>query len=126
MLTTISAHPRPSFVFVFVRFVSILDLEWRNGGRFGHFWRTPYILRINGQWRRYNIIFTLDAKGDLSREIAKQIKAGIANFTGKSDYQFGDITKNAVSKFTGKDDYKFGGVTKKLMGNLFSGKKGKK
>lgn len=64
--------------------------------------------------------------GDLSKEIAQRTTKGVANFTGKSDYQFGDITKTAFKNYTGKDEYEFGDVTKKLMGNLFSGKKGKK
>ena len=62
----------------------------------------------------------------MSKEIAKRTKDGVANFTGKSEYKFGDITKTAFKNYTGKDEYEFGDVTKKLMGNLFSGKKNKK
>ena len=32
-------------------------------------------------------------------------KQMIRDFTGKQDYQFGDLTKSAVAKFTGKDEY---------------------
>ena len=44
------------------------------------------------------------------------------DFTGNTDYKFGDITKTAVSKFTGKDEYEFGDVSKKL-GQMFFGNK---
>ena len=64
--------------------------------------------------------------GDLSKELAKRTKSGILKYTGKDSYKFGDITAKAIKDYTGKDDYQFGDVTKKLMGNLFSGKKGSK
>jgi len=64
--------------------------------------------------------------GDLSKEMSKRTTEGVANFTGKADYKFGDITTTAFKNYTGKDEYEFGDVTKKLMGNLFSGRKGKK
>jgi len=64
--------------------------------------------------------------GDLSKELAKRTKSGVLNYTGKDSYQFGDLTATAIKNYTGKDDYQFGDVTKKLMGNLFSGKKGSK
>ncbi len=35
----------------------------------------------------------------------------------------GDITKKALTGFTGKDEYEFGDVTKKLMGDLFGKRK---
>ena len=63
--------------------------------------------------------------GDLSKEISKRTTAGIANYTGRDTYRFGDVTKTAFKNYTGKDEYEFGDVTKKLMGNLFSGRKGK-
>ena len=44
------------------------------------------------------------------------------DFTGNTNYKFGDITKTAVSKFTGKDEYEFGDVSKKL-GQMFFGNK---
>ena len=44
------------------------------------------------------------------------------DFTGNTDYKFGDITKTAISKFTGKDEYEFGDVSKKL-GQIFFGNK---
>ena len=58
--------------------------------------------------------------------MSKRTTEGVANFTGKADYKFGDITTTAFKNYTGKDEYEFGDVTKKLMGNLFSGRKGKK
>merc|ERR1712194_301852 len=46
----------------------------------------------------------------------------VRDFTGNTNYKFGDITKTAVSKFTGKDEYEFGDVSKKLGQMFFSNK----
>ena len=51
--------------------------------------------------------------------VAKRTSEGVLNYTGKSDYKFGDISKTFAKNITGKDDYEFGDVTKKIMGNLF-------
>jgi len=83
---------------------------------------TKYLLTSLHNERFSNFYF-LQKQGDLSKEIAKRTKVGVANFTGKENYQFGDITKTAFKNYTGKDEYEFGDVTKKLMGNLFSNKK---
>ena len=47
-------------------------------------------------------------------------------FTGKSDYQFGDLTKTFVSNFTGKGEYQFGDITKRVGQMLFGNKQVKK
>ena len=43
--------------------------------------------------------------GDLSKEVAKRTSEGVLNYTGKSDYKFGDISKTFAKNITGKDDY---------------------
>ena len=48
------------------------------------------------------------------------------DFTGNTEYKFGDITKTAVSKFTGKDEYEFGDVSKKLGQMLFGNKQARR
>jgi len=58
------------------------------------------------------------------------IKTSITDYTGKKDYEFGDITKAAVAKagdavleFTGKEDYEFGDITKRVVNNIGEGVK---
>ena len=58
------------------------------------------------------------------------IKSSITEYTGKPEYEFGDITKAAVSKagdavldFTGKDEYVFGDITKTVVSNVGEGVK---
>jgi len=58
------------------------------------------------------------------------IKTSITDYTGKKDYEFGDITKAAVAKagdavleFTGKEDYEFGDITKTVVNNIGEGVK---
>lgn len=55
----------------------------------------------------------------ISYTVAKRTSEGVLNYTGKSDYKFGDISKTFAKNITGKDDYEFGDITKKVMGNLF-------
>ena len=50
------------------------------------------------------------------------VRVQVRDFTGNTEYKFGDITKTAVSKFTGKDEYEFGDVSKKLGQMLFGNK----
>ena len=54
-------------------------------------------------------------------------KAGdaVLEFTGKEDYEFGDITKTVVNNigegvkdFTGKDEYQFGDITKTIWSKI--------
>ena len=43
---------------------------------------------------------------------ATGLTSSVSSYTGKENYEFGDITKATVSKFTGKEDYQFGDITK--------------
>jgi hypothetical protein len=43
--------------------------------------------------------------GDLSKELAKRTKEGVLSYTGRSDYKFGDLTRQALKNLSGKDDY---------------------
>ena len=43
--------------------------------------------------------------GDLSKELAKRTSKGVLEYTGKSDYKFGDISKQFAKNLTGKDEY---------------------
>ena len=64
--------------------------------------------------------------GDISRELESRRAAWVQEFTGKSDYQFGDLTKTFVSNFTGKGEYQFGDITKRVGQMLFGNKQVKK
>lgn len=54
--------------------------------------------------------------GDIStaavQNFAGSTMAMVTNYTGKEAYRFGDITKATVSKLTGKESYEFGDITK--------------
>jgi len=45
-------------------------------------------------------------------------EATVQKVTGSKDYKFGDLTRGAVKSVTGKDEYKFGDVTKSLFRRL--------
>jgi len=64
--------------------------------------------------------------GDISREIENRRREWVKGHLGEdaaSNYQFGDITKQALKNLSGNDDYQFGDITKKFMGNIFGGKR---
>ena len=42
----------------------------------------------------------------MSKGLAKRAKGGVLNYTGKSDYMFGDITKQALKNLSGGKDAK--------------------
>ena len=52
---------------------------------------------------------------------AQGIADGVKSYTGKEEYQFGDLTTATVRKATGNEDYEFGDLTKgalkKMAGN---------
>eukprot|EP00929_Paragymnodinium_shiwhaense_P009091 TRINITY_DN113139_c0_g1_i1.p1 TRINITY_DN113139_c0_g1~~TRINITY_DN113139_c0_g1_i1.p1 ORF type:complete len:383 (+),score=60.40 TRINITY_DN113139_c0_g1_i1:96-1151(+) len=56
------------------------------------------------------------------RKMDASAKVAVTSFTGKEDYEFGDITreidrraKESVAAFTGKADYEFGDITKTIL-----------
>ena len=52
--------------------------------------------------------------GDLTEETVRRV-------SGNEDYKFGDFTKGAVKSVTGKDEYKFGDLSKALFKKLKGG-----
>ena len=48
----------------------------------------------------------------LTERAAQGIADGVRTYTGKEQYQFGDLTEATVQKVTGNDDYRFGDFTK--------------
>lgn len=54
--------------------------------------------------------------GDISRaairKLSKGVAMGVSEFTGKSEYHFGDISKAALEKITGKSEYHFGDISR--------------
>ena len=87
----------------------------------------------------------------MSKELAKRTKTGVLEYTGKSEYKFGDVSKQFAKNLTGKDEYQvsldacslccfvqprfctntlavvgqFGDISKKLFGNMMKKKGGK-
>jgi hypothetical protein len=64
--------------------------------------------------------------GDVSKELDSRRAQWVTNFLGddaKEMYEFGDVTKKALKNFTGKDEYEFGDVTKKVFDNVFGPRK---
>merc|ERR1719446_627365 len=59
--------------------------------------------------------------GDLTKKTVAAgedaIKGTLSELTGKDAdvYQFGDITKMAVTSFTGKEEYNFGDISRKML-----------
>ena len=41
----------------------------------------------------------------MSKELAKRTQKGVLEYTGKSDYKFGDLSKQFAKDLTGKDEY---------------------
>ena len=56
--------------------------------------------------------------GDISREVERRREKWVQDYLGTEDYEFGDLTKKAVKNFTGKDEYEFGDISKKLFGDM--------
>ena len=61
---------------------------------------------------------------ELQLMVAERLSQGVADtvrgWTGKEDYQFGDLTRAAISKATGKEEYEFGDLSKAAMRSLSS------
>jgi len=57
----------------------------------------------------------------VAQELGQRISGEISAFTGKENYQVGDITKAIVGRYTGKEKYKFGDLTRATIAR-FTGK----
>ena len=54
----------------------------------------------------------------LTERAVQGIADGVRSYTGKEQYQFGDITEATVRKVTKNEDYKFGDLTKGAVRSL--------